>query len=180
MRIEGAGRRRRLAWTLSEPGPASCWAVLKSDRGDEFTPVARVQAGPGLEMSWADDSPPAGHARYKVRSECVDTRYQWESAETGWPDGGRKPIITGLIPNPVGAAVALVLAEAAPGAFKVRLYDLQGRVVLEQRAVASGERQRLTLEIGAHPASLPNGIYFLRVTDAAGLESDPVKLVILR
>ena len=120
VRVEGVGRRRWLAWTLSEPAPETWWAVLKSDRGGESTPVARVQAGPGLEMSRADDSPPAGHPRYKVRRECVDARYQWLSPEATVSVGGSSSrgghlILARLSSNPSGRTRPASAPRGAPG-----------------------------------------------------------------
>ena len=83
--VDGHGRKRTVVWSLDEPAPESWWAVLRSRLEGPFEVVARVQAGDGLMINWTDDSPPAGYLRYKVRRECLDTRYAWESAAVSVP-----------------------------------------------------------------------------------------------
>jgi hypothetical protein len=69
-----------LAWELSEPAPASWWAVLRSPAGeDDYAEVARVQAGADVAMSWTDPSAPTGPLHYRIRRESVDKRYEWLS-----------------------------------------------------------------------------------------------------
>ena len=197
LRIENPGLPRHIAWTLSESAPETWWAVLKSVKGGPFLPVARVRAGPELEMSWTDTTPPAAIVSYKIRRECVDTRYQWESAPVSWPAGARPPIYLGP-PHPPGEPdsepglvgtpedrqwghVRLSLGAAQPGPVTLRAYDLQGRLVLEQRVMASGTgRQAITLDFRQAGRPLSSGIYFARATDAAGNESATVRVVLLR
>src|SRR5689334_11478267 len=94
-RLAGAGTGRTVAWTLSEPAPETWWAVLRAVNGGAFEPVARVRAGPSLEMSWTDAPPPARLLAYKVRRECLDTRYGWESEAVTVGAGSRPPIYLG-------------------------------------------------------------------------------------
>ena len=197
LRIENPGLPRRIAWTLSESAPETWWAVLKSVKGGPFLPVARVRAGPTPEMNWTDTAPPAAIVSYKIRRECVDTRYQWESAPVSWPAGARPPIYLGP-PHPPGepdsepglvgtpedrqwGRVRLSLGVPAPGPVILRAYDLQGRLVLEQRVMApSTERQTVSLDFRQAGRPLSSGIYFARATDAAGNESATVRVVLLR
>jgi hypothetical protein len=75
----------------------------------------------------------------------------------------------------------LSLAAAGPGPVTVRVYDLQGRLVFEQRVMAQGAGpQRITLEFRQAGQTLPSGIYFARATDAAGRASNTLRLVRLR
>jgi hypothetical protein len=180
-RVVGHGRRRALAWTLSEPAPESWWGVLRA-RGDEpFEQVARVRAGPGPEMSWADDSPPAGQLRYKVRRECVDQRYEWLSEEATWPPRGGKPAPTLRVASPVWTSADVQVSDAAAGTLVFRVYDVQGRLVQELTESASGSgSDRFTLNLGATPGHLASGVYFVRARDAQGQESAAAKFVRLR
>jgi hypothetical protein len=103
--ISGAGGAPLLQWTLSEPAPGSYWAVLRSVAGGPYERITRVKAGAGLTMTHTDDAP-VGPARYRIRRESVDERYQWLSEEVTW-DG------------PTATALALESAEAT--AERVRL-----------------------------------------------------------
>lgn len=181
VRIEGHGRHRRVAWTLSEPAPETWWAVLRARGREDFESVARIRAGPSLDMSWTDSSPPAGLLRYKIRRECVDTRYRWESRVVRTPEKSKGLTLRVPSPLPISRSGELHLANAVAGPLELRLYDLQGRVVCEFHSTASGSGEdtvRFDLGVAARP--LGNGIYFAAIRDAAGGSSAAVKIVILR
>ncbi|HEY3215083.1 MAG TPA: hypothetical protein VGK93_01185 [Candidatus Eisenbacteria bacterium] len=60
-------------------------------------------------------------------------------------------------------------------------YDVQGRLVLRQTAVADGSgRDSIRLELTSAQGTLGAGIYFAVVRDAAGVASNPLHLVLLR
>jgi hypothetical protein len=177
--VVGAGRRRSLVWTLSEPAPETWWAVLRARGEGEFELAGRVRAGAGQEMSWTDTSPPAGVLRYRIRRECVDKRYEWLSGEARWPARSRKPLLVPLSANPVTTRVEFEIVDAAAGALRVTLYDLQGRRVAGQQVVARGAASEV-MALDWPSARLPSGVYLLRAVDAGGQESQVVKLVVLQ
>lgn len=194
-RVVGAGRHRALAWTLSEPAPGSWWTVQRAGgyrprrfggpprapEDETFDEVARVRAGEDTEMSWTDDSPPAGRLRYRIRRDCVDKRYEWMSEEATWPPQFRKPRAVRLAAEGVGIGSELRLSDASPGAFDVLVYDVQGRLVHRQSEVAaSGEVKVFRLGLGEGASPLRPGIYFIQARDALGQESNAVKTVLLR
>ncbi len=181
--ILGAGRDRAVTWTLSELAPGTWWAVLRARNEGPFEEVARLRAGPGVEMSWTDDSPPAGILRYRIRRESVDAAYRWESEETRWPPRSQRPLIVmrGAVPVAAHAPIEFAVQGAEPGPLEVRLYDLQGRRVAAQEAVAAGDGwDTVRLELGTAAPGLATGVYFLQVRDAAGRESGAAKVVVLR
>ena len=180
-KVLGAGRHRSVAWTLSAPAPESWWAVLRARGNDPFEEVARVRAGPGTEMSWADESPPAGVLRYKVRRESVDRRYEWLSEEATWPPHSMKPRPTLQLASPVWASAEIEVSDAAAGALELRVYDVQGRLVHKQSELATGSgAERFRLDLGMQSRGLSSGIYFVRARDAQGSETAAVKFVRLR
>jgi len=195
-RVIGAGRHRALAWSLSETAPGSWWTVQRSGgharaqpgapRGESgadgsFEDVARVRAGEGSDLSWVDDSPPGGVLRYRIRRDCVDKRYEWLSDEATWPPQVRKPRAVRLAARGASDGNELELEGAAPGTLDVRVYDVQGRLVHRQREVTTeGESKVFRLGLGMQGATLRSGIYFIRVRDALGQESNAVKTVLLR
>ncbi len=180
--VVGAGRDRAVTWTLSELAPGTWWAVLRARNEGPFEEVARLRAGPGLEMSWTDDPPPAGVLRYRIRRESVDAASRWESEEARWPPKSQRPLIVmrGAVPVAAHAPIEFVVQGAEPGILEVRLYDLQGRRVAAQQAVAAGGGwDTVRLELGTAAPGLATGVYFLQVRDAAGQASDAVKVVVL-
>lgn len=176
--IAGAGRNRLVNWTLSEPAPESWWVVLRSRNGGAFEEMARMQAGAVPEMSWTDDSPPAGVLRYRIRRESVDSRYRWESEEALWPPAAKRPLTLAHAGVP-GLGGELELAGADAGPVEVRVYDVQGRLVLAQRSTASGGG-RDSLRLNLADKNLGAGIYFATVQDASGRVAVPLKLVLLK
>jgi hypothetical protein len=194
-RLSGAGRARTVAWTLTGPAPETWWAVLRAVNGGAFESVARVRAGSSLEMSFTDQPPAANLLAYKIRRECVDTRYVWESPVVTVGAGSRPPIYLG---PPIGApgggetepmgtdgerrmaGLQFSLSGAKSGPLAVRIYDLQGRVVLERAGTARGGQEPFALDLSEARRALATGIYFLRVSDASGRASNAVRFVILK
>ncbi len=180
-RIVPLGSRRAIQWDLSEPSPETWWAVLRSRNDAPFEVAARVRATPDTAMAWIDDSPPAGTLRYKIRRECVDVRYRWESTEARWPLRNRRPFRFKVVPSPLAETSEVELSGAAAGVLDIAVYDLQGRVVLTQRVEGSGSGvDRFRLDLTRTSSRLSSGVYFLRARDIGGNLSDASKLVILR
>jgi hypothetical protein len=181
LRVERGGHKPLLAWTLTEPAPGSWWTVLRADGDEPFETAGRTRAEPGTEMSWADDRPVHGHVRYKVRRDCLDKRYEWLSEEARWPAKSRKPLLS-LSPRPLdSSAVPFEVEQAAAGPLQIELYDIQGRRVLRRTEPGTGLGIMSTrLDLAQLERRLTSGIYFLRVTDAAGQQSEAVKVVVLR
>jgi hypothetical protein len=132
-------------------------------------------------MSWRDLAPQGTQVRYKIRRECLDTRYQWESEAAAWPTLSRVPVLLGP-PTPIifEERLTLGVTEVEPGPLVLRLYDVQGRVVLEQREQADTGTLTLALDLKGSLRALTSGIYFAQVRDAASRLSNAVRLVILR
>jgi hypothetical protein len=196
-RLSATGGTRTVAWTLSEPAPETWWAVLRAVNGGAFESVGRVRAGPSLEMSWTDSPPPAALLSYKIRRECLDTRYVWESQAITVGAGARAPIYLGPpvnVPGDPGGGTGetgvpedrrwnrlqLSMSGAEAGLLAVRVYDLQGRAVLERSGMARGGVEPFELDLAEARRTLATGIYFLRVSDASGRMSNAVRFVILK
>jgi hypothetical protein len=178
LQVLKAGPRPLLVWRLSEPAPGSWWTVLRSTEGQAFEPVARVQAGASVAMSWSDDKLP-GHVRktltYRLRRDCLDQRYEWLSEVAGWYAGRHGPRVL-LLPRPLGTPRVDFVVEQASGPVEVSVYDVQGRRVMRTSFSSTLGRVSARLDLDARMSS---GVYFLRVMDAARQEAT-AKLVVLR
>ncbi len=157
-----------------------------------------MSAAGSLEMQYTDTPPTADLLAYKIRRECVDTRYVWESEAVTIGPGARPPIYLGppdQAPGDLGGGdtgttgipeerrwdrLSLTLTGADAGPLAVRVYDLQGRQVLRRDATASGVREPFVFDLAAARRELAMGIYFLRVTDASGRASNAVRFVVLK
>jgi len=184
-RILSNRRLRGISWTLSEPAPESWWAVLVSRDGGAYEQATRVRAGSSQNMSWIDTSPISGSLRYKVRRECLDARYVWESQPGRWPPGATAPWTVLPIELGIrllaGSTTTLELTGVGEAPVEVELFDLQGRHVFSQRltsSISGSDSIRFELDVPAQ--RLGAGVYFARAHDESGRVSAPAKLVILR
>jgi hypothetical protein len=150
-----SGTDRTLHWTLSELAPETWWAVLAARNGGPYEELARVRAEDALEMSWTDTSPPAAEIRYRIRRECVDTRYQWLSDEVIW-DGTTATELALLSADATPERVTLIWQGPGAGALSAQVERRSedgawqpvgaaesigaDRLRYEDRAVTPGER----------------------------------------
>lgn len=171
----------RLAWTLTGPAPRSWWTVLRSVEGAPADSIARVQAGDGIAMEFADTTAPVGtRLAYTIRREHVDHRYRWLSAATEWTYRLETPLRLSLrAAVPASDEVTLALEGAVAGVIELQLYDLQGRQVLAQRTESRGTG-RDELRLGLARAGIRPGVYLLRARDGGGRRSGAVKLAVVR
>lgn len=178
---ESAGSPR-VGWTLSTRTPESAWRVMRSQNGGPYEPLERVVAGDGLDLVFVDRSAPSGaRLRYRVRRECRDTRYLWESEPSSeWLPRTQVLGLRSVVANPADAELRYELTGAGAGPLELRALDLQGRVVLRRRFTAAG-LGRDVLSVGASEAArLRPGLYFVQVRASGGAESRAVKVAIVR
>ena len=75
-------------------------------------------------------------------------------------------------PNPLNPEATLAFSTARTGFVKVRMFDLNGRLVrtLMDEAVAEAGEHRVRIESrGAHGESLASGVYFYRIETPEGI-----------
>jgi hypothetical protein len=182
-KVSGRATGRTVSWTISEPAPKSWWAVLRAEGNGPFEPIARVQAGNGMQMTYTDATSSAtSRLRYAIRRESVDRRYEWTGGETLWWAEGRAITVRFPGGNPVSnGIVQMAISGAVQGGMDVRIYDLAGREVWRTWRTAGGTGEdSLTLRLADAPAPLRPGLYLLRVTDDSGVSAPAAKIVVLR
>lgn len=169
-------------WALSEPAYESRWTVLRAIGSGDFEPIASAIATEDTLMSYADTSAPAQQRiRYRIRRESVNRRYEWLSPETTWFPKKPRLQVASLGANPVRDRIEFTIDDASEGELDVRLYDIQGREVLREKARTSGRGGDVVrLDLSRAVARITSGLYFVRVTDAAGETSPPLKTIVLR
>lgn len=179
-RVAASGSGTRVSWTLSVPAEGSRWTVERSLGEGPFDSLGTVRAGADTVLALED--PAAGPGvmwRYRIRRESVDTRYGWTSPIASHQRADTRRPIGIRLTNPTAAALSFQLTGGA-GPVVARLYDLQGRVVLEQRLASSGTGDdAYTLDLGASGAGR-SGIYFLRVSDSTGRTTRAVRVAVVR
>ena len=178
--IAANGEGTRVSWALSSPAPESRWTLFRAEGDGAFDSLATVRAGADSLLGFDDPNAGPGRTwRYRIRRESLDTRYQWHSeTATHWRADTRIPL--GLtLANPVGARIMFRLTGAA-GLLVARLYDLQGRVVMQQPLSAGGSGDdSFTLDLDGSGAGRA-GIYFLRITDSTGRTTRTARVAVVR
>ncbi len=178
--ITGSGVGARVRWTLSTLAPGSRWTIERASGDGPFDSLTTVRALADSLLAFDDlGAGPGVTWRYRIRRESVDTRYVWRSEESShWrPDVDQRLGLT--LATVSGARLSFQLAGGS-GALTARLYDLQGRVVVERRFDASGTGDdAVTLDLDDGPAR-HSGIYFLRVTDATGRTTRTARVAVVR
>jgi hypothetical protein len=169
-----------VTWTLSEPAPGSMWSVLRSANGGPESPVARLTATDGTNLAWTDhDLRADASARYRLRRECRDVRYQWISqASAEWLP--RTPMLglTVRSANPASGIFSAEVTGANAGRLTLASYDLQGRQVARSVGSAAGTgRDVIQISFGAE---VPSGLYFLRAESERGVKSAVERVVLVR
>ena len=173
--VERAGARVQVTWQLDSPAPGSTWSIERSSGLGGFDSVGVAVAGDEESMAWTDADAPQGAVRYRVRRVSLDRRYEWTSAEGRWPVAAAHPVLFLVGANRAGADVQLL--DAAPGRAAIALYDIQGRAVQKQDVTVGGSNP--TVVRVAYDA-LARGVYFLRATDAVGVHTPVLRLVVIR
>ena len=79
----------------------------------------------------------------------------------------------------MGQQAELEVAGVAPGSIEIAIYDLLGRKVVS-RFVEGARDGQLRFSLTEDSPALSSGVYFARVRDSAGIESNTVRLVVFR
>ncbi len=180
--IEDDAGRPRLRWTLTERTPESAWRVLRSVDDGPFEPLGREIAKDEVRMTWADSSaPPSARLRYRIRRECRDVRYLWESGESAeWLPRTSRLGVSLRSANPASDELRIELTGARTESIELRLLDLQGRTVAVHRTTTGGlGRDVVRLSLSEIPRLRP-GLYLLRATSSSGVQSAAVKVAVVR
>lgn len=178
--VTANGEGTRVSWALSSRAPDSRWTLFRAEGDGAFDSLATVRAGADSVLGCDDPTAQPGRTwRYRIRRESLDTRYQWTSeVAVYWQTDTRTPI--GLtLANPVGAQLTFRLTGAT-GTLWARMYDLQGRVVLQKplRTGGTGD-DAFTLDLAGTGAGRA-GIFFLRITDSTGRTTPTARVAVVR
>lgn len=174
---QGAGTR--ITWTLTSRAPGSRWTVFRAAGDGAFDSLGTVRADEDSVLVLDDyTAGPGATWHYRIRRESVDVRYRWESDfATHWRPDTRSPLGLALA-NPTGDRLAFRLTGAT-GLLWARLFDLQGRVVLQERLAARGTGDdAFTLDLAGTGARHP-GVYFLRITDSTGRRTRTARVAVV-
>ena len=186
--VTGGGGRRTISWTLSEPAPETWWAILRSVDDSEFSPVARLRANGDTAMAWTDSTFLLNRPRYRIRRECLDTRYVWVSPDARWPDEnpGPTPIPNGPLrlvrasANPTEGQARFEIVGARAGPLRLQVFDTGGRMICSRELLAGGTGQDSAELDLSSPPTAAMGVYFVRAIDSTGATSALARIALIR
>jgi hypothetical protein len=178
--VTALGAGTRVAWSLPAGAPDTRWTLLRAREDGAFDSLATFAAGADTAFAFDDSTALAGVTwRYAVRRGCAYAHEVWTSATTSWWRADARAPLTVVLANPTGAPLALQVGGAT-GRVRARLFDLQGRLVLDQQFTASETgRDAWSMDLGGSGASR-SGVYFLRVQDATGRTAPTARVVVVR
>src|SRR5262249_32364891 len=156
------GQAWAVQWTISNSAPSSWWGVLRENRTGSYDEIARIKAGPEIQMAWADPDARPGTLRYKIRRECADKRYEWTSDRSSLLVGAlpreRSLSLLGLTPTPTGARleIAFTLADGSPATLEV--FSVNGRRVVGRDVSSMGAGDHV---IDLNREGIRPGVYWI-------------------
>jgi uncharacterized repeat protein (TIGR01451 family) len=158
-----------LGWTTAQEKNNDRFEVERSRNGVAFERIASV-AGRGTvstayDYQYRDTRAGVGTLYYRLRQVDFDGTATYSEIRTVKLAG--KDGAVALYPNPAAEQATLDLTALAAGSYSVRVLDLTGRVVREQKA-AGAQQQTLPL------LGLPAGTYVVQVSGAGKVTSLPL------
>jgi len=142
-------RSVRLYWSVNQTPDVSHFIVEKSSDGIAFQSIGQVTARPlgGLQnYETADKQPVAGLNYYRLRQVDVDGKASLSPVRVVALD--LQAEVWSLYPNPLGAGQSLTIQTQAKDAYRLRLFDVTGKVVLEKNLTGTAKLDNLNLPAG--------------------------------
>lgn len=171
-------------------GPSYLDVVLRELSGQDFISIAEFASG-NLEISESVELAPGSYSlRVSIFSDIsmdleiaeygeasYDFTVDMVGSSTAVGDGLVRPRMLSAGPNPSHGPTSIAFAPAAGGAAELEVLDLRGRRV---RSLVRGDSDGGTLHWDGRDASgrdVPQGLYFVRMKDGAGLLQRKISIV---
>lgn len=163
-RISCAANRVYLEWRYESPVQGAFFRVDKSRDGAVWHNVAahlKVETSPSYRYSFTDDTEP--YPYYRLQYVAVDGSVAYSPVrEVNCRESG---YAFKLVQNPVGSQVRIWIQGKTATTVSARVYDLQGRLLLERPAEAvNAGVSYLNIDV----SSLAAGVYLLQLGNTSG------------
>lgn len=154
-----------LTWLVGQELNVNHYEVERSEDGLSFSKIGEVQAigedNSILDYHFQDQDATSGLNYYRVRQVDLDGRYSYSNRATAWIGPAAQ-----LEVNPTVFDTYLTIQasfeQQSPAELILRLYQIDGKKVLEQRWNHSGDlSERLEM-----PSSIPGGVYLYEIRSA--------------
>lgn len=141
----------RLYWSVNQTAEVSGFVIEKSRDGRSFQSIGTMQARPDIGLAnyeSFDNQPYAGFNYYRLRQKDSDGRESLSplrlvvlnAQADGWA----------LFPNPLAPNQSLTILTQTEGAYRVRLFDATGKVVVEKNLEGTTRLDNLNLPAGVY------------------------------
>jgi hypothetical protein len=154
-----------LDWVV-ESQTATGYVAERSFDGNSFEPIGTVPPAAGNNAtnsySYIDNNAasPTGTLYYRIREEDATGQSYYSTVVSLKTSGSAAA--AGIYPNPARESFTLTFTASAAGPVSLRLFDLAGRLMLNQPVQASTGVNAVTVNgLG----TLPEGIYILQWFD---------------
>ena len=157
------GRKNLVQWTTASETNNDFFTIEKSADAINFEPLAKV-AGAGnsssiLNYSTYDNNPINGTTYYRLKQTDYNGAFTYSSiisVDNAWTDVN----VTNVHPNPTTNNINFDFYTSLSGKVIVRIYDYMGRLVDEENQNVNEGNSSLQAKM----ETLPNGVYFLKVS----------------
>ena len=160
--VDDSGKDPLLNWKTASSNDIAYFSVQKSNDGDNFSEIARVQADPSNQYKFADkNNSSAKYIYYQV--EMVDTKGNSQLSEIKmYTQKVAEKLITSLSPNPISNPGHLMLQFNADeeGTLRVQLYNQAGRFITQTEMAAYKGLNNGHFHLG----DLSPGLYYIVCT----------------
>jgi hypothetical protein len=156
-----------VSWTTDQEVNSSYFAVQRSSNGSDYTTIGEVGAkgnsATASSYSYTDKSPYNGIDYYRLQMVNLDGSFAYS-----WPSVVRSELVQNIsvFPNPAKNYIYVTLGGSV-ATNAVRLIDLNGKVLQEQRLNAGSLNTTISLPVSGYA----QGIYILQAVKADGTSS---------
>lgn len=163
------GTAALLQWTTATEVNSRYFAVEKSADGKNFTAVKQIPAAGNshalLQYQYTDSTTQSGKWWYRLKEVDADGKTSFTSVRVLLIQGTDRGLT--VYPNPGKGTAVTVDADGLPsGAYKVQVYNSDGKLAMQQAVTYDGKTP-LVLNL----SKLPKGSYFLTLSGAGLLKS---------
>jgi photosystem II stability/assembly factor-like uncharacterized protein len=149
-----ANKTVRLYWTVQQTPEVSHFIIEKSRDGEAFEFFKKVNTGAGARSYAATDEQPfSGRSFYRLRQIDTNGRELYSAVRSVTIGALASEWV--VFPNPSRAGAALEIKTTTPGAYRFRIFNTAGQVILEKKLSGNGS-------IGG----LPAGVYGYEIASA--------------
>jgi len=141
-------------WTTIDESNTDFFIIEKSSDGARYSSIGSIKAkGTGNGAYLLNDvTPVKGANYYRIKTTDKNGASYYSSIALVQYDKEGKAVLV-VYPNPVQQVATLQLANVAKGNYQLRVYDLSGRAVLQQRVTVAAEYQTIPISFIGLPAN---------------------------